>query len=1389
VFENINQTIKQAKRYEKGEHKTTEKSLLFQEPRCALSMSFVERLTYFKVGNITPIHCRNDDDDDGYVIASTTIHGGYKLSMLLPSLLLWCLIRTGTCNSSQVQTSNDTPISFGTVSIEVGSAPHPAAFFTKRPHHHLSAFVNNLHDHKNVSQHHCYSCDSNTPDDITIMSSLYSKKSARQEEQEDEADPTARAYANISEALKQWTSPSESRRSPMDDDDDNEEEEDEDLVMIDQYRTTKSSSIDDNDDELNVSDGLVDWLKREISTTANTPNSMMMINDEEEEDSKRPAMYMLEEPERASTPVTSNSSNQKTKKSGSSIRSSKSDRDSYFASTPAPKTPMGVVSPWNNSMDISMQLDTFSPPMERVVIPSLEHASHEYRRYHDAILALRSARLSLNHRLELMQQEVTTLQEYIPTDEDDDDDDDNNNNAFLRLPPSYASYVDELAQEERAVELNFLQALASTCWDRSASAPQNRQQQQTPPQLDLQSQKEATLWMLLYHLRCGGLATLIWPDDVPSQRQTFQAMQHHLTQVAMIDHSNTVTPLQLVEALQQTDDDDDDEERDDDDPLALLHPPILLQRRKHILDWLSHFFDRKMMLTSKQQQQSSSKHSQTMSVWSLPDAPSLIMESDNDGTARSRTRHMHHPDDETMESDHQLFTSCLEYLLAGRLEDAQAYCRRQPGQTWRAAQWSGGVAWGKRSSSSTATGNPARAAWKRHMWNLSQQCHQVLASSSTTGSTSMTRCCWEEAAMYAILSQDLKSCLSNRALRTWEHGLYVSFAGMWGRMEDEVLHRHYHQRRRQFEELLPSSSDHHDKNRFATDGRRRYPPFPGMAYEQAEVEQLQATGEIASMTEATVLRTLSVSPWEDMRGQDPVSIAMAAFLLGKSAILQYMQQECEQLEVMDATHLRVLTHLALYLQSLDSSAATPVILDNMVQIKNVLVDAYVQHLSQHPELWHMLVLYSSFLPEDLILEVLPDVLTQVQHDEERRGILDQLHGILPPGLDLVVLRRLVRLILSTSDGTPPSMSGGAATTMMTSSTNTPSRSDMYKMKAIGWLYHDDEHMGDALVCSNILLRQFLSRLRMKSAQCFLHEYAPPLLITEQEVETSLPQPFFQVEEDDEADDEHDNQKTLVSQDRLWSKRASIAQTEFLAYQSYITAFSAFEEWKTTVKNSSPLAGSFPDDFVDESFVEGNSSEQAAISYMERRGLLKSKRKACEAVVGVAETARRKLMDVLTLSGGWLVEDDIVSRTQEEEEEEDAGMMEEEERRLEELKQLRCHHLPLVVSMLHQVCEETAMWLARLLDGCVPRLAHSPRDVLAALDEDVVGTTDTDATAATLTRSTSPLSPKYWSQHAMDICNIVADDGKKIYQAFGAADLKELLEKVAETAVNHLLYEA
>jgi hypothetical protein len=42
---------------------------------------------------------------------------------------------------------------------------------------------------------------------------------------------------------------------------------------------------------------------------------------------------------------------------------------------------------------------------------------------------------------------------------------------------------------------------------------------------------------------------------------------------------------------------------------------------------------------------------------------------------------------------------------------------------------------------------------------------------------------------------------------------------------------------------------------------------------------------------------------------------------------------------------------------------------------------------------------------------------------------------------------------------------------------------------------------------------------------------------------------------------------------------------------------------------------------------------------------------------------------------------------------------------------------------------------------------------------------------------------------MDICNIVADDGKKIYQAFGAADLKELLEKVAETAVNHLLYEA
>jgi hypothetical protein len=76
------------------------------------------------------------------------------------------------------------------------------------------------------------------------------------------------------------------------------------------------------------------------------------------------------------------------------------------------------------------------------------------------------------------------------------------------------------------------------------------------------------------------------------------------------------------------------------------------------------------------------------------------------------------------------------------------------------------------------------------------------------------------------------------------------------------------------------------------------------------------TSEASGIHEADVLGILDQAPFEEMQCQDLVTAVTASFLVGKSAIVNFFEDAFEQSGYTNATQLRFLTHVALYLDSL-----------------------------------------------------------------------------------------------------------------------------------------------------------------------------------------------------------------------------------------------------------------------------------------------------------------------------------------------------------------------------------------------------------------------------------------------------------------------------------------
>ncbi|KAL3940685.1 MAG: hypothetical protein SGARI_000876, partial [Bacillariaceae sp.] len=235
---------------------------------------------------------------------------------------------------------------------------------------------------------------------------------------------------------------------------------------------------------------------------------------------------------------------------------------------------------------------------------------------------------------------------------------------------------------------------------------------------------------------------------------------------------------------------------------------------------------------------------------------------------------------------------------------------------------------------------------------------------------------------------------------------------------------------------------------------------------------------------------------------------------------------------------------------------------------------------------------------------------------------------------------------------------------------------------------------------------------------------------------------------------------------------SNARLEHYAYASYLEACHAFEQWKDVLKQTPTTAkNSFN---IDSSTL--NDKDRGIADRTKQKIWIKEKKDLFEKVTLVAEEAKTAIYKVLTHPGGWLTADsgdDSVDFSIGDSDNEESA-------RIEEIKKIRTRHLVLAVNLYHQVCRDTASWISCSYDDSAS-VGLARDQVLSMLDSDVAAA-DAEAPAV---KSFS--SPKFWYQHAMQLTTLVANDSFRIYDAFhDSGDLKDLLSKIAETAVAELM---
>ena len=165
--------------------------------------------------------------------------------------------------------------------------------------------------------------------------------------------------------------------------------------------------------------------------------------------------------------------------------------------------------------------------------------------------------------------------------------------------------------------------------------------------------------------------------------------------------------------------------------------------------------------------------------------------------------------------------------------------------------------------------------------------------------------------------------------------------------------------------------------------------------------------------------------------------------------------------------------------------------------KDAILSLYVSYLSTQKSLWHLTALHASLLEEEATVVCSEFLLECVVEDVDRRMVLERAREHFVDGLDLVILKGVVRSCISEGEEGMTERNGAESSRPFPSSwlhfsytnedgedfpqflpnTNLEERirsADVWKMQSVRWLCFYREHAADALICANLLMRKLLS---------------------------------------------------------------------------------------------------------------------------------------------------------------------------------------------------------------------------------------------------------------------------------------------------------------------------
>ena len=330
-----------------------------------------------------------------------------------------------------------------------------------------------------------------------------------------------------------------------------------------------------------------------------------------------------------------------------------------------------------------------------------------------------------------------------------------------------------------------------------------------------------------------------------------------------------------------------------------------------------------------------------------------------------------------------------------------------------------------------------------------------------------------------------------------------------------------------------------------------------------------------------------------------------------------------------------------------------------------------------------------------------------------------------------------------------------------------SPSDARMMRSIQWLCYYPEHMPDALVAANMLLRKFLlaDYNSSEASSSTRGLYAPKVFI-----DKILPKDLIDVAVEQCQKEEDEELAGSISLPLVQNLEA-----EYLSIENFLKAHTAYCQFLDAISKTSPCHKS-------NKLVEANRSqhESEIADKMERNAFRQKKMGLCKLMIESARRAADALTEVLTFGGGWLVDcnQDLTSGDME---------MEEAKARADEMESIRSSVLPIAVFMLHEVSKKMAMWLEQIVYDTLSQFGSSSasKDMLLTLfgsfDDSYRVNDDDELSMDSLT--TSQAAPGYWYKKALSLSSVVANDGNGLHETFDNAEMESFLSLMADSHVS------